>query len=98
MCAEFVSSDIKTIPKGQSSYTGVTRTFTIPPGTNALYFNETGNAVNVNRESNENSLEAYAYIDLATETASGYFYQQVGLSGTQRRDDNYAFKGVPLDN
>ncbi|HEY1165786.1 MAG TPA: Ig-like domain-containing protein, partial [Chitinophaga sp.] len=98
MSAEFVSSDIKTIPKGQSSYTGVTRTFTIPPGTNAIYFNETGNAVNVNRESNENSLEAYAYIDLTTETATGYFYQQVGLSGDTRRDDNYAFKGVPLNN
>ncbi|WP_298735435.1 gliding motility-associated C-terminal domain-containing protein [uncultured Chitinophaga sp.] len=98
MSAEFVSSDIKTIPKGESSYTGFTRTFTIPPGTNAIYFNETGNAVNVNRESNENSLEAYAYIDLHTETATGYFYQQVGLSKETRRDDNYAFKGVPLDN
>ena len=98
MSAEFVSSDIKTIPKGLSSYTGVTRTFTIPPGTNAIYFNETGNAVNVTRESNENSLEAYAYIDLTTETATGYFYQQVGLSDDTRRDDNYAFKGVPLNN
>jgi gliding motility-associated-like protein len=98
MSAEFVNSDIKTIPKGQSSHTGVTRTFTIPPGTNAIYFNETGNAVNVTRESNENSVEAYAYIDLTTETASGYFYQQVGLSQEQRRDDNYAFRGVPLDN
>ena len=98
MSAEFVSSDIKTIPKGLSSFTGVTRTFTIPPGTNAIYFNETGNAVNVTRESNENSLEAYAYIDLSTETATGYFYQQVGLSEDTRRDDNYAFKGVPLNN
>jgi len=98
MSAEFINSDISAIPKGQSSATGVTRTFTIPPGTNAIYFNETGNAVNTNNESNENSLAAYAYIDLATETATGYFYQQVGLSNTQRRDDNYAFKGVPLNN
>ncbi|HEY8919068.1 MAG TPA: hypothetical protein VIM87_21640, partial [Chitinophaga sp.] len=98
MSAEFVNSDIKTIPKGFSSQSGVTRTFTIPPGTNALYFTETGNAVNTDRESNENSLEAYAYIDLAAEKATGYFYQQVGLSLTERRDDNYAFKDVPLNN
>ncbi|HEU4552852.1 MAG TPA: Ig-like domain-containing protein, partial [Chitinophaga sp.] len=98
MSAEFVNSDIQFISKGLSSESGVSRTFTIPPGTNAIYFNETGNAVNTDRESNENSLEAYAYIDLVNETASGYFYQQVGLSGTQRRDDNYAFKSVPLDN
>jgi gliding motility-associated-like protein len=98
MSAEFINSDIKFIPKGISSYTGVTRTFTIPPGTNAIYFTETGNSCNLSLESNENSLEAYAYIDLATETATGYFYQQVGLSLTERRDDNFAFRGLPLNN
>jgi gliding motility-associated-like protein len=98
MSAEFVSSRIEFIPTGQSTVHGVSRTFNIPPGTNAIYFNQAGNAVNVSRESNENSLEAYAYIDLTTETASGYFYQQVGLSLDQRRDDNFAFKGVPLNN
>ncbi|WP_158642647.1 choice-of-anchor D domain-containing protein, partial [Chitinophaga japonensis] len=98
MSAEFINSDIQVIPKGISSTTGVTRTFTIPPGTNAMYLNETGNACNTDRESNENSLAAYAYIDLTTETATGYFYQQVGLDGATRRDDNFAFKGVPLNN
>ncbi|UYQ95456.1 gliding motility-associated C-terminal domain-containing protein [Chitinophaga horti] len=98
MSAEFVNSDIKSVPKGQSATSGVSRTFTIPPGTNAIYLSETGNAVNTDRESNENSLEAYAYIDLANETATGYFYQQVGLSLMERRDDNFAFKGVPLNN
>jgi gliding motility-associated-like protein len=98
MSAEFISSDIKIIPTGLSSTAGVSRTFDIPPGTNAIYFTEGGNAVNTDAESNENSLEAYAYIDLAAGTATGYFYQQVGLSQTDRRDDNFAFKGVPLDN
>ncbi|HEY8917174.1 MAG TPA: hypothetical protein VIM87_12070, partial [Chitinophaga sp.] len=98
MSADFINTEIKAIPSGLSSTTGVSRIFKIPPGTNSIYFNETGNAVNTDRESNENSLAAYAYIDLATETATGYFYQQVGLSGATRRDDNYAFKGVPLTN
>ncbi|TWV91981.1 hypothetical protein [Chitinophaga pinensis] len=97
MSAEFINSDIQPIPKGVSSTTGISRTFNIPPGTNAIYFNETGNACNTDRESNENSIAAYAYIDLTTETATGYFYQQVGLDGTNRRDDNFAFKGVALN-
>ncbi|UYQ95763.1 hypothetical protein MKQ68_11685 [Chitinophaga horti] len=98
MSAEFIDSDVRDIPKGFSSSTGVSRTFKIPSGTNAIYFNQTGNAVNTDREENENGLSAYAYIDLNTETATGYFYQQVGLSQTVRRDDNYAFKNVPLNN
>jgi gliding motility-associated-like protein len=98
MSAEFISSDIKNIPSGVSATTGITRTFNIPTGTNFIYFNETGNAVNTDNEANENSLAAYASIDLATETATGYFYQQVGLSNSTRRDDNYAFKSVPLNN
>ncbi|WP_188315925.1 beta strand repeat-containing protein, partial [Chitinophaga agrisoli] len=98
MSAEFINSDIQIIPKGISSTAGVTRVFTIPPGTSAMYLNETGNACNTDRESNENSIAAYAYIDLTTETATGYFYQQVGLNGAARRDDNFAFKGVPLNN
>ncbi|WP_052306882.1 Ig-like domain-containing protein [Chitinophaga pinensis] len=97
MSAEFINSDIQPIPKGVSSTTGISRTFNIPPGTNAIYFNETGNACNTDRESNENSIAAYAYIDLNTETATGYFYQQVGLDGVNRRDDNFAFKGVSLN-
>uniref|UniRef100_UPI0031D78178 tandem-95 repeat protein n=1 Tax=Chitinophaga sp. TaxID=1869181 RepID=UPI0031D78178 len=96
MSTEFIDSDIAAILDG--SYTwGAKRTFTIPSGTNFIYFNETGNAVNTDRESNENSLAAYGYIDLTAATVTGYFYQQVGLSGTTRRDDNYAFKNVPLD-
>ncbi|WP_343672878.1 tandem-95 repeat protein, partial [Chitinophaga sp.] len=96
MSTEFIDSDISTILDG--SYTwGVKRTFSIPSGTNFIYFNETGNAINTDRESNENSLAAYGYIDLTAGTVTGYYYQQVGLSGTTRRDDNYAFKNVPLD-
>ncbi|SFW86050.1 tandem-95 repeat protein, partial [Chitinophaga sancti] len=96
MSTEFIDSDISAILDG--SYTwGVKKTFTIPSGTNFIYFNETGNAINTNRESNENSLAAYGYIDLTKSTVTGYFYQQVGLNNATRRDDNYAFKNVPLD-
>ncbi|GAA3927720.1 hypothetical protein GCM10022209_21580 [Chitinophaga oryziterrae] len=98
MSAEFIDSDIKSIASGVDSGPGVARVFNIPSGTNFIYFNETGNAVNTNNESNENSLASYAYIDLNAGTATGYFYQQVGLSNATRRDDNYAFKSVPLDN
>ena len=98
MSAEFIDSDIKSIASGVDSGPGVGRVFNIPSGTNFIYFNETGNAVNTNNESNENSLASYAYIDLNAGTATGYFYQQVGLSNATRRDDNYAFKNVPLDN
>ncbi|MCK7555549.1 hypothetical protein MKQ70_11230 [Chitinophaga sedimenti] len=55
MTAEFINSDIKSVPKGQSSTNGASRTFSIPPGTSAIYLTETGNAVNTDRESNENS-------------------------------------------
>ncbi|MBP1650631.1 MAG: outer rane adhesin like protein, partial [Bacteroidetes bacterium] len=97
MSAEFFNTDFAFIAKGTSSSAGVAKTFTIPLGTTSMYLNETGNAVNTDRESNENSLAGYAYIDLSTSTATGYFYQQVGLDGTTRRDDNFAFKSVPLD-
>ncbi|WP_158569041.1 tandem-95 repeat protein, partial [Chitinophaga silvisoli] len=97
MSAEFFNSDFAFIAKGTSSASGVAKTFTIPLGTTTMYLNETGNACNTVNESNENSLAAYAYIDLNTGTATGYFYQQVGLDGTARRDDNFAFKGLPLD-
>ncbi|WPQ61162.1 Ig-like domain-containing protein [Chitinophaga sancti] len=97
MSAEFFNTDFAFIAKGTSSSAGVAKTFSIPLGTTSMYLNETGNAVNTDRESNENSLAAYAYIDLSTSTATGYFYQQVGLDGATRRDDNFAFKSVPLD-
>jgi gliding motility-associated-like protein len=96
--AEFIDSDIRFINPGSYPASGITRTFKIPSGTNFIYFNETANALNLTLESNENPLAAYALIDLETETATGYYYQQVGSSlGSGRRDDNYAFKDVPLD-
>jgi gliding motility-associated-like protein len=98
MSAEFIDSDIKSIASGEDSGPGASRVFNIPSGTNFIYFNETGNSINTDKESNENSLASYAYIDLNAGTATGYFYQQVGLNNATRRDDNYAFKGVPLNN
>ncbi|MCK7555646.1 Ig-like domain-containing protein [Chitinophaga sedimenti] len=98
MSAEFIDAEVAAIPKGFSGSAGVSRTFKIPSGTNFIYFNQTGNAVNTDREENENGLAGFAYIDLTAGTATGYFYQQVGLSDATRRDDNYAFKGVPLNN
>ncbi|ACU62705.1 Ig-like domain-containing protein [Chitinophaga pinensis] len=98
MSAEFIDSDIRTISSATYPAAGVTRSFRIPSGTNFIYFNETANAINFNNESNENPLASYAYIDLEKETATGYYYQQVGSStGTGRREDNFAFRDVPLD-
>ncbi|SFM59905.1 gliding motility-associated C-terminal domain-containing protein [Chitinophaga sp. YR627] len=98
MSAEFIDSDIRSIASATYPAAGVTRTFRIPSGTNFIYFNETANAINFNNESNENPLASYAYIDLEKETATGYYYQQVGSStGTGRREDNFAFRDVPLD-
>ncbi|PSL25796.1 Ig-like domain-containing protein, partial [Chitinophaga ginsengisoli] len=98
MSAEFIDNDIRSVPANSYPAAGVTRTFKIPSGTHFIYFNETANAINLSVESNENSLAAYGYIDLLNETATGYYYQMVGSnSGTGRREDNYAFKDVPLD-
>ena len=98
MSAEFIDNDIRSIPASSYPASGVTRTFKIPSGTHFIYLNQTANAINLSVESNENSLAAYGYIDLSTETATGYYYQQVGSNtGTGRREDNYAFKDVPLD-
>ncbi|QHS63670.1 Ig-like domain-containing protein [Chitinophaga agri] len=98
MSAEFIDSDIRNIVSGSYPAAGETRTFKIPSGTNFIYFNQTANAINFNFESNENPLASYAYIDLQKETATGYYYQQVGSSsGTGRREDNFAFRDVPLD-
>lgn len=99
MSAEFIDSDIRFVQAYSYPATGVTRTFKIPSGTNFIYFNQAGNALNQNlTPGNENSQAVYGYIDLTTETATGYYYQQVGSSsGTGRREDNYAFKNVPVD-
>jgi gliding motility-associated-like protein len=99
MSAEFIDSDIKFVQAYTYPMPAVDRTFKIPAGTNFIYFNQAGNAVNLNlAPSNENSQAVYGYIDLTTETATGYYYQQVGSSTqTGRREDNYAFKDVPLD-
>ncbi|MBW8682939.1 Ig-like domain-containing protein [Chitinophaga rhizophila] len=97
MSAEFIDSDIRDIASATYPPAGVTRTFKIPSGTNFIYFNQTANAINFNMESNENPLASYAYIDLEKETATGYYYQQVGASATTRREDNFAFINVPLD-
>lgn len=96
MSAEFIDSDVKFIASRSYQAAGETRTFKIPTGTNYIYFNQNANATNFNMESNENPGAVYGYIDLTTETATGYYFQQVGYSAG-RRDDNYAFRNVPLD-
>jgi gliding motility-associated-like protein len=96
MATEFIDSDISFVKAGDITGTDVSKSFKIPAGTNFIYFNQTGNAINSNSEANENAMAAYGYIDLNAGTVSGYYYQQVGLNNADRRDDNYAFKNVPL--
>ncbi|PWV56983.1 Ig-like domain-containing protein [Chitinophaga sp. S165] len=96
MSAEFIDSDTKFVAAQSYPTEGVAKTFKIPSGTNFIYFNENANATNSSIQSNENPVAVYGYIDLVAETATGYYFQQVGYS-SGRRDDNYAFKDLPLD-
>jgi len=98
MSTEFIVSDFAFYEKGTAL--GGKDTFDIPAGSNFAVFNMGGLAENANNESNENSVNAYAVINLHNETATGFYFQQVGHGGggNSRRDHNFAFKDVPLDN
>ena len=94
--AQFIGSSTNFISPSAASPKVVQ--FKIPAGTRYVYFNEGGNAINNDVAYNENAMAAYAVLDLEAGTANGYYYQQVGFNGaTARRDDNYAFKNVPLN-
>ena len=94
--AQFIGSSTNFI--APSNATPKVVEFKIPAGTRYVYFNQGGNAINSNNGYNENAMSAYAVLDLETGTANGYYYQQVGFnSNTARRDDNFAFKNVPLN-
>ncbi|MEQ8713440.1 MAG: tandem-95 repeat protein [Cyclobacteriaceae bacterium] len=106
MAAEFIDSEILFMAEGTGSTGsvdgsdilsgGTVREFTIPAGSEFAFFNMAGNANNSNNEANENPAAAYAVIDLTSESANGYYFQQVGHSGS-RRDHNVAFKDLLLD-
>lgn len=98
MSVEFIETQSQFIPSGQGSTSGTDRVFNIPAGAEYVILRQAGNANNSVNPHNENAMAAYAVIDLKNETATGYFYQQVGFSGqTTRRDDNYGFKNLPLN-
>lgn len=98
MSVEFIETQSRFIASGQGTTTGTNRVLNIPAGAEYVILRQAGNANNSLNAHNENALAAYAVIDLKTETATGYFYQQVGFSTiTARRDDNYGFKNLPLD-
>ncbi|SOD13388.1 hypothetical protein SAMN06297358_1218, partial [Pedobacter xixiisoli] len=93
--AEFIDNETRFIAPTSISSKEVT--VKIPAGSRFIYFNQTGNANNSARVDNENSMAAYAVLDLEAGIANGFYYQQVGFnSGTLRRDDNFAFKNLPL--
>lgn len=99
MASEFIASEFSFYEKGTGS--GGKDTFDIPAGSNFAVFQLGGLAENANNEHNENSVNAYAIINLNSEMATGWYFQQVGHNGvgsTARRDHNFAFKNVPLDN
>lgn len=96
IATSFILSDFNFYEKGTS--TGGKDTFDIPAGSNFAIFKMGGLAENSNNAPNENPVNAYALVNFDNETATGFYFQQVGMSGVNRRDHNYAFKEVPLDN
>ncbi len=100
MSAEFLATQTLFVAKGVNINTPAVsdRIFDIPAGSNFIYFRLAGNSPNSVNIHNENAQAAYAVIDLQTETANGYYWQQVGFNNaTDRRDDNFAFKGLPIN-
>jgi hypothetical protein len=99
MSAEFIETQNQMIVKGQATTAGTSRTFDIPAGAEFVYFKQEGVGINSPPTENENALSTYIVIDLIAETYSGQYWQQVGFQGNNqnRRDDNVAFKNVPLN-
>lgn len=98
MSVEFIETQSQFIASGQGTTAGTNRVLNIPAGAEYVVLRQAGNANNSVNPHNENALASYAVIDLKTETATGYFYQQVGFTTiTARRDDNYGFRNLPLD-
>ncbi len=98
MSVEFIETQSRIITVGTGTFTGTGRVLDIPAGAEYIILHQAGNANNSVNLHNENGVAAYAVIDLKTERATGYFYQQVGFTdATTRRDDNYGFKNLPLN-
>ncbi len=96
--SEFIETSLAFYEKGSPS--GSVEEFAIPGGSNYVIFKLGGLAENSSNVHNENPVNAYAFIDLNVEKASGFYFQQVGYQGNSgfgRRDHNYAFNDVPLD-
>ncbi len=86
------------IPPGQANGGSDSVVVSIPAGANFIFVRQAGNANNSGNRHNENALASYAVINLNTETANGYYWQQVGFTDqTTRRDDNYVYTNLPLD-
>lgn len=99
--AEFIDNETRFISAGTNINTSLPIKIPIPAGSRFIYFNQTGNAINQNATDNENSMAAYAVIDIETGKANGFYYQQVGFNGSaqnSRRDDNFAFSGMDVLN
>lgn len=99
MSVEFIETQSRFIAKGEGTTSGTSRVLDIPAGTNYIFVRQAGNANNSSDLHNENAVSSYAVIDLQTETANGFYWQQVGFTppGPTRRDDNYVFIGLPLN-
>ena len=72
---EFIETSLAFYDKGSPS--GSVEEFAIPGGTSYLIFKLGGLAENSPNVHNENPVNAYAFIDLNSEKASGYYFQQV---------------------
>lgn len=96
MSASFITSRSSFIDRGDGTTAGTERDISIPTGSDYVIIRQAGNANNLNQEANENPLAGYYIIDLVNEVAGGYFWQQVGFANG-RRDDNYGFANIPLN-
>lgn len=98
MAVEFIETQSRFLAVGQGTTSGTSRVFDVPAGAEYVILRQAGNANNAVNVHNENALSSYAVIDLKNETATGYFYQQVGFgSAILRRDDNFGFRNLPLN-
>jgi hypothetical protein len=100
MSVAFIDTRTAFIQKGAGTFAGTSRDISIPAGADFIFLRQGGNANNVNTLPNENSLQAYAVINLnaSPPSATGFFYQQVGFTdATTRRDDNFGFVNLPLN-
>lgn len=79
--------------KNSTTNSWFTRNVTIPPGTQYIEIRQNAVGSNIVADNNENPLETYAFINLITEKAHGFFNQQVNTDNAS----TFTFNNLPLN-